>query len=374
MIIHNDYKMRAFARIQLYFISLILILSIISCKSCNLFYPDYMGQLEIEPFTPFTVNSNMLLCNIGYETKTKTYGGILVIDTEKDVILRKILFKRFIGGVKCTIIADNKIYISEEGGIFMESYTICAVYPEKGTFKQIKLEEPIPFNMYYNPITKLLIVTHGVEYYQEEREKRGGENPLSIINTENDTFVKTIYRDCDLIASPEPDGNWIGIDKNIMFSFNINNTNIIIYHTNQNYWATADWDTSMDRENGYSIIDNKLYISRGDPPIVRVYDIVNKKFLYEIPINGNPSDNILDCLAYYSPSNWIIVGGEKAVAVVDEKTSNVIKWITNYTEPFKLRNHKLYFHYMNRFTITIVGVTNDFQKIGEINLVTNLGQ
>jgi len=45
----------------------------------------------------------------------------------------------------------------------MTSYTICAVYPEKGTFKQIKLEEPIPNNIYYNPVTKLLIVTHGVD-------------------------------------------------------------------------------------------------------------------------------------------------------------------------------------------------------------------
>ena len=138
-------------------------------------------------------------------------------------------------------------------------------------------------------------------------------------------------------------------------------------------WNDAFENSSM------KIISNKLFSINDIKSNVSIYNTDTKLKLATIPLDDCPitgTNVYFNCIDYYAPSNWLIVGG-CAVGVLDLNTGSVIRWMTNYRSNFKINNHKLYM-WMNGLTywslyhrdmpqIDVLDITNGFQKIGQID-------
>jgi len=321
------------------------------------------GQMKVEPFEPFTLKSHMLLF--------ASAPFVYVIDTDTDTVVRKILITNAFG--LYAIQAEGKIYVSSAGLPVRPSSAVAVIYPERGYGKTILLKEELPSGLVYNPVKKRVVVTHGVMYVNpEEIKKRGGRVPYSLINTENDTVEKVIYlqepteieridRNGDMIVSYDFFGS-DGYYTLALIHWDSLTTTIINSHCRASHMG--DWGFY---EHGYGIemVGDTLYETVRDSNIILTYSVPDYTPTGYIALSGNPVSNYYNCIGYYPDSNYIILGGS-AIGIMDRGTSNIIRWITNYTSHFKINNHKLYVLLEESQKIAVLSITNGFQWIKDI--------
>ncbi|URA10158.1 YncE family protein [Thermospira aquatica] len=293
-----------------------------------------------------------------------------MIDTDTDEIVRRIVFREKdseYGYADYAVKAGSKIAVLESGSPIREPNYIYIVYPEQVKCKVIELEEVNPYYMVYSPYSKLL-VQHGL-----------GSYPSSVIDMEHDRLYKTFFLENFFYpkGGVGGDGRFYGQYATSFFapyhiaSLDIETRKITILGSN----LSAGGGNSGWSDHEYLALvwaSNFLYVPVHDSKQIRVYDTTTGKLSYSIePTNSKGEELFPQGAVYYSPSNWLIVGGDEGkvnscIGIIDLNTTNMVGYITNYKARFKVNNHKVYVLDSGARVIAVFSLTNGLKLVKKI--------
>ena len=357
---------------------LVAVFMTVACNGCELFFKP-SSKTVLLPFEPFTMDAHKLILTINNQDLT---GEVMVIDTESDAIIRKIRFTNCAS--LYTVAGNDKIYVVDEGAPWRGmAGSLWVVYPDRGNGKTIDLDWGHPSELVYNDAKKELLAMHFSEWESNRQAvERGGTIPFSVIDARRDTLVKTLW-DWDYFDWHISDANGIYYGQRIFVhadqklrSFNTETKeNVVI---DSNFIARGGGGlVGYYETHSLKVSGNDLYGVNYLTGEIRIYNTESGQLVSNVSLSygAYSSTNLsLDCIDYYAPSNFVIVGG-RYLAVVDLNHGKTT-WLTNYHSNFRVNNGKLYvsFHNQNSFNrgcyfrrVDVLDITNGFKKIKQID-------